>query len=81
MDRIEKVLKKLSGKERKSIETLLKKIKNEDLQDLDLKKLRERGDIFRVRKGDLRIIYQERKDGGISILAIERRSEKTYKNF
>ena len=80
MDKIEKALKKLSAKEREVVEEILKRIKSNDVQNLELKKLRGVDDIFRIRKGDIRIIYKKTKDQ-IFILAIERRSEKTYRDF
>lgn len=80
MDKISKVLKRLSSKERGQIKELLLKIESGDLAGLDLRKLKDREDIFRVRKGDLRIIFQ-RENGAISILAVERKSEDTYKKF
>ncbi|MCH7605281.1 type II toxin-antitoxin system RelE/ParE family toxin [Patescibacteria group bacterium] len=80
MDKISKALKRLSPKEQKRIKELLLKIKKGDLVGLDLKKLQGRKDIFRVRRGDLRIIFQK-KSKNITILAIERRSEDTYKKL
>lgn len=80
MDKISKALKRLSPKERRQIKELLLKIESGNLAGLDLKKLQDREDIFRVRRGSLRIIFQ-RKIGIITILAIERRSEDTYKKF
>ena len=46
MDRISKVLKKLSSKERKLIKKVLVKIGKNDLQGFDVKKLKEREKIF-----------------------------------
>lgn len=80
MDKIEKALKKLTGKERLKIKTILKRLKANDLAGLNIKKLKDRDDIFRVRSGDLRIMYRTKNDQ-INILAIERRNEKTYKNI
>ena len=80
MDKISKALKRLSPKEQKRIKELLLKIKKGDLVGLDLKKLQGRKDIFRVRRGDLRIVFR-RKNESITILAIERRSEDTYKKL
>ena len=80
MDKISKALKRLNAKERKTVKSLLGKIQKDDTEGLDVKKLKERGDIFRVRKGYMRIIYR-RKDNGVSVLAVERRGEKTYKNL
>jgi mRNA-degrading endonuclease RelE of RelBE toxin-antitoxin system len=78
MDKIAKALKKLSAKERESAKKLLEKIEAGELKGLDTKKLKNRDDIFRARKGDMRVIYRV-QDGSIYILALERRSEKTYK--
>ncbi|HUY69735.1 MAG TPA: hypothetical protein VMU70_01840, partial [Candidatus Tyrphobacter sp.] len=63
--------------ERRRVKEMLIKLLSGNLRGLDIKKLRGRSDIFRVRKGDIRIIYL-RKDGNILILLIERRNEKTY---
>lgn len=78
MDKIEKELKKLSAKERTWIKEILEKIERHDMRGLEVKKLKTRKDIFRVRKGNVRIIYRD-NNGSISILAIERRSDNTYK--
>ncbi len=77
MDAIKKALKKLSAKERAWIRDILVKLAAGRTQGLDIKKLQGRDDIFRVRKGDIRIVYR-RNDRDISVLLIERRSEKTY---
>jgi mRNA-degrading endonuclease RelE of RelBE toxin-antitoxin system len=79
-DRIQKNINKLSAKEKKKIETLLVLIKTGHFSNLDLKKLKNRNDIFRVRKGDIRIIFQK-NDEKITVLAIERRSDTTYNEF
>jgi len=79
MDRIEKALAKLNEKERKRLKSVLVRILAGRLGGLDVKKLKGRDDIFRVRKGDLRVMYRMDKRKGISILAVERRSEQTYR--
>ena len=78
MDKIEKALNKLGTKERKRVKEILLRIEKSDFQNLDIKKLKGREDIFRLRQGDIRIIFC-RKDNSIKILTIERRSSKTYK--
>ena len=80
MDKIAKALKRLNPKERKLVKETLYKIKKENFEGLQIKKLKKRDDIFRVRKGNLRILYRKKKDK-ISILAIERKSENTYKKM
>ena len=78
MDKIEKALRKLNAREKERIKAILKALGLRRLKGLDIKKLRGREDIFRVRKGNIRIIYRIRGER-IFILAIERRSEKTYR--
>ncbi len=78
MDKIEKELFKLSGKERGQIKKILIKLNAGDFVGLDVKKLKGRESIFRVRKGNFRIIYRlQGKD--IFILIIQRRHKDTYK--
>lgn len=80
MDKIDKVFQKLTEKERQKIKAILTQLKAGSFKNLDVKKLKGRDDIFRVRKGDLRIIYRLIGDS-IFVLAIERRSERTYKGI
>ena len=81
MDRISKALKKLSAKERVGVKHVLILISARNFKELHIKKLRGRKDIFRARKGKIRIIYRVGRGGDIFILAIERRTEKTYRMF
>lgn len=78
MDKIEKALKKLSAKEQAQIKQILSRLNSGKLDGLDVKKLKGRDDIFRARKGDLRIIYRF-ENRNIFILSIDRRNEGTYK--
>lgn len=78
MDKITKVLRKLTPKERERIKQILRQLNSRDINGLDIKKLKGRNDIFRLRRGDIRIIYRL-TEKEIFILAIERRNEKTYK--
>ena len=80
VDKIEKALKKLTEKERKAIKSVLIKIQNEKTKDLDVKKLKGRDDIFRVRKGRVCVVFWKRNEN-ISILSVERKSDKTYKDL
>ncbi len=79
-DKIRKALDRLSPKERKAIDDLLVKIKNGQFDGLDWKKLKGRDDIYRVRKGEMRIIYRLNASGGVVVLEIGRRNDITY-NF
>ena len=79
MDKIEKALQKLTQKERGRVKDILKRLFSGNVRGLDIKKLKGREDIFRVRKSDIRIIYQVTLDKKIVILTIERRHEDTYR--
>jgi mRNA-degrading endonuclease RelE of RelBE toxin-antitoxin system len=79
-DKVAKALSKLSSNERAKIKQMLEQIKFGELGSLDLKRLKGHKDIFRARKGDLRVIYRS-VDSKISVLSIERRSETTYKDL
>ena len=81
MDKIEKALQKLSKKERDVTQKILNRLLKNQLTGLDRKKLKGHSDIFRIRKGDIRIVYRVDPARQIFILAIERRSEETYREF
>ncbi len=80
MDKIEKALQKLSDKERALIKSMLEKLQSNKVQGLNIAKLKGYSDIYRLRKGKLRIIFRTR-DGIIYLLKIDRRSDATYNEF
>ena len=80
MDKPSKSLERLSVKEKKQIKQILNQLSTKQFIGLNIKKLKGREDIFRVRKGNLRIIYRIEKEE-IFILTVERRSEKTYRDY
>lgn len=75
MDRVSKALKKLNAKERRLLKQLLETIQRSGLEGLDVKKLAGQNDIFRIRKGDLRIILRV-ESGKLTVLTAERRLGK-----
>lgn len=77
MDKIKKALKNLRPKGRQALKLILQKLANRNFSGLDLQKLKGRDDIYRIRKGSLRIIYHVGNDQ-IFILAIEHRSDTSY---
>lgn len=79
MDKITKFLRKLGDKELDSVLDLLSKIKSGDTHDLHIKKLKGFKNIFRLRSGDIRILYRDDDRGGYDIIDISRRNESTYK--
>lgn len=76
--KINKLLKKLSLKKREQIIKVTKKIITGKLDNLDVKKLKNKQNIYRVRVGSLRIIFYM-KNSDIRILEIEFKSDNTYK--
>ena len=80
MDKFEKAFEKLNAKEQKQLEEIFVQLEAGLSKSLDIKKLKGADDIFRVRRGKLRVIYQNRC-GKIFLLKISRRSEKTYRDF
>lgn len=79
MDKIEKELSKLSSKEKENLKLILSKIKSGDFFGLDVKKLKGSNNLFRVRKGNMRIIYLK-SEKNIILLKLEKRNDHTYKN-
>lgn len=77
MDKITKALRKLSPKQRTIIVAILSDLKQGKTRGLDIQRLQGHRDIYRVRKGDMRIIYRQ-TSSKIMILALEKRSERTY---
>lgn len=77
MDKIEKVLKKLLNSERNEFRKILVLIQKGDFDTLAIKKLKGQKNIYRVRKGKFRIIFQKKNDT-INILSLEKRSDNTY---
>lgn len=78
MDRINKFLRKLSPKEREIVDTVVSKILAHNFYGLNIKKLKGKDREFRVRKGNVRIIFII-DNGDTRIISIERKSDNTYK--
>ncbi|HEY4495934.1 MAG TPA: hypothetical protein VJC04_01060 [Candidatus Paceibacterota bacterium] len=79
MNKIQKFLTKLTHKEQKVADELIGHILSQKLDGFNVKKLKGFENFFRVRKGDLRIIYLF-ENGVVKILDIGRRNDTTY-NF
>ncbi len=78
MEKIKKILAKMSEKERSVCKTLLIRIKKNQLSGLDVKKLKGRNDIYRVRKGKVRVIYRVIGEK-TKVLRLEKRNDNTYR--
>ena len=79
MENLDKKLRKFTAKERAEIEGLVERIRNRNFTGLDCKKLKGLRNLFRVRKGHIRIIFEIEKAKESTIILIERRHENTYK--
>ena len=78
MKKIEKLLRKISKKDREKLLGLLDNILNVDKKIKAIKI--KNTDFFRVRYGNFRIIYHK-QNKEIIIDSIKLRSKKTYKNL
>ncbi len=78
MDKITKFLLRLSHKERLVILSLMENIKNLNLQWIYVKKLKWEIDLYRIRKGKIRIIFRKMENSWL-IIDINYR-DKIYKN-
>ena len=80
MDKLEKAYRKLNAFEQSIVDRLYQKLALGDTLGLNIKKLRGYLDVYRIRKGRVRIIYRN-SNGKIEILEISLRDSHTYKNF
>ena len=76
---IEKFLAKINEKEKKVLIGVIEKILQRNTKGLDVKKLAGHDTIFRVRKGNFRIIFKV-ETNDTKIILIDKRSDTTY-NF
>ncbi len=79
MDKIAKLLNRLTAKEKAVLKELLELVSSGEVKNLDIKKLKGNKNIYRVRSGDFRLIFMKDRNDKIFVLALERHSEKTYK--
>lgn len=71
-------MKRLTHKERNTVFTLLSEIEKGNIETLDIKKLKGHRNVFRVRKGGIRIIFTISVDKSIKIRDVVRRDDRTY---
>ena len=77
MNKISKFLLKLSRAERERIGPVIDMIVAKDLSGLDCKKLKDRGNKYRVRIGGIRILFEKAEPENI-ITDIGFRDDNTY---
>ncbi|MFA4818697.1 MAG: type II toxin-antitoxin system RelE/ParE family toxin [Patescibacteria group bacterium] len=81
MDKIAKALRRFSSQERTAAAAVIAKLAARDFTGLDIQKLKGWQNIYRVRVGDIRIIYQLDRAGCVVILAVQHRSSTTYSRW
>lgn len=79
MNDLEKLFRKISGKERKLLDSFLNQLISQNKKGLNIKKL-EGSDFYRCKKGRFRIIFHY-EGNNIVIDSIRMRNESTYKDF
>lgn len=75
---LEKFLAKVTEKEKKILDGVIEKIIEKDLKGFDVKKLAGHDDVFRIRKGNFRILFKVTKTDN-KIILVDKRSDTTYK--
>ena len=76
MDKIEKLLRKISNKDRERLSKIIDKLLRGEKKNLDIKKIKD-AEFYRLRSGRFRIIFhKEEKD--IIIDSIKLRDKNTY---
>jgi len=78
MDKIETLLRKISGEDRAGLKAVINLLIKKQWATLNIKKL-QGGNFYRARKGEFRIIFTFDKGKETIIFAIKTRDEKTYK--
>jgi len=79
-DKITKFLKSLSAKDYAILIDVLERISKNSLSGFDIKKMIGYKSLYRIRKGNYRIIF-EQLDGRNMILSIDKRDGNTYRDF
>jgi len=80
-DKITKFLRKLSSRELDKISKIKDKITINNLNGMNVKKLSGHANLYRVRIGRIRIIFENIDKDTNSIKKIDFRDDKTYRDF
>lgn len=78
MQKINKFLNSLTKKERESLNILIARLSRNDLIGLNVKKLKGTENMYRVRKGDIRVIFSYTTHNTVKIEFVGRRNDTTY---
>ena len=81
MDKVAKFFQKLNKQESAKFLELKKQILAGNFENADIKSIKSKPDLFRVRLGRYRMIFSGKKTGKIKLLKIVKRDEQTYQNL
>ena len=79
MNKIEKFIRKLSSDRQIEVAILIKQIVSGNWFGLNVKKLQGKEDLFRVRRGNIRVIFSKDNDGVTMIKKLQYKNDNTYK--
>ena len=80
MNEIEKALAKIPKEYKATFDALMLRLLGRDFLGLNIAKLKGQKDVYRLRRGKLRIIFRMSKEQ-ILVLQVGLKSEKTYREF
>ncbi len=79
-DKIRKFVDRLTPKQREVAKLLILRVKLSDTEGLDVKRLQGHEDMYRVRKGRLRIVYLKNATE-FRVVHMDWRDDQTYRGF
>lgn len=78
MDLFQKFLNRLDKKRKIAIQNVMEKIHAGDFANLDVKKLKGEDNVYRVRKGRIRIKFTIKPTGTVEFIDVDFRDDNTY---
>jgi mRNA-degrading endonuclease RelE of RelBE toxin-antitoxin system len=81
MDKIDKALLNLTEKQRGQIYEKFSLVCLGNIKGLNIKKMKGHSDLYRLRVGNIRLIYRHNNNHEPIIIFIGKRDDQTYKDF
>ena len=79
--KLQKFLAQLTKAEKRVVDRTIDQVTSGDVTGLQIVKLKGSTNIYRVRKGRIRIIYRSLENKEVEIVQVSRRDDKTYRDF
>lgn len=80
MDKLQKALAKLPARHKRAFEFIMLRLWSRDFVGLKIARLKGHKDIYRVKHGDLRVVFKMNSNQ-LLVMQAGLRSEKTYKKL